>query len=137
MAYRRIVKLKKLNCMAKKQKNFHVAITKTERHESNGVLQGFTSTEVLIYGIAYHYPAEADGEQYDYDIDEIYYNDKKTGFFVQIPLSVVEAIAGVDSIKDLDHFHYPCLKQAEEVFSKAHEEEIAAMDFDNTLIETL
>lgn len=120
--------------MAKKQQKFHVAITASEKTRINGLLQQVQKGELLIYGVAYFYSNEEPDNQYDYDIDEVYFKNKKTGNFEPIPLSLIEMIAGVDSLKELDHFHEPCLKQAVEAFSKECENEEAAMNFDYSKI---
>lgn len=123
--------------MAKKQQKFHVAITASEKTRIGGMLQQVQKGELLIYGVAYHryqYANEEAEDLYDYDIDEVYFKNKKTGNFEPLPLSLIEMIAGVDNVKELEHFHGPCLKQAIEAFSKEIGKEDAAMNFDYSKI---
>ena len=105
--------------MAKKQQKFRVAITIPEEYRDNGRLRCRPAAELLIYGLAYEVEDEDGLKSYEYDIDEIHYKDYKDGEFRPIALSFLEAIAGVTSIKELPHFHEPCMMQAAASFEKA------------------
>lgn len=83
--------------------------------------------DITICGIGYK-----DEDSTSFDIEELWYCDSNTKKITQIPVSVVEAIYGVDSINEIDHIYNACAAHMSYLFSPAYDKEKAAQDFDNT-----
>lgn len=108
--------------MAKLQKKFEVTIPFTTTSTVNGRKTITLQAEIEVCGVGYYYPSEPADEQFDFDIDELFYKDNKSGLMVQLPISVAEALAG-DSLGELDYIANPILSNLSYLFLSEKREE--------------